>query len=170
MMREQVLERLVKQHGWTLGAELGLWQGRTIGHLLDTCPGLTMIGVDIFCNIGVKEYMSWDHEDNRNRVYERVRAHPGRGVILETLTTRAAEFIKDACLDFVFIDADHSEEAVLRDIELWAPKVKPRGFIMGHDIGWPTVQLAVRKALGEVSVLDDNVWLRRNVPFSEEVR
>ena len=35
--------------------------------------------------------------------------------------------------DWVYIDADHSYEAVLKDISLWLPKVKMGGIISGHD-------------------------------------
>ena len=36
-------------------------------------------------------------------------------------------------LDFVYIDAEHSYDAVKKDIALWYPKVKKGGVIGGHD-------------------------------------
>ena len=48
-------------------------------------------------------------------------------------SVEAAKAITDGSLDFVFIDADHSYEGCKADIEAWLPKVKPRGFIGGHD-------------------------------------
>lgn len=36
-------------------------------------------------------------------------------------------------IDFLFIDADHRYEAIKRDWEDWAVKVKPGGFIALHD-------------------------------------
>jgi predicted O-methyltransferase YrrM len=39
-------------------------------------------------------------------------------------------------LDFLFIDGDHSEEAVDADLSAWLPKVKPGGIVAMHDIGW----------------------------------
>lgn len=36
-------------------------------------------------------------------------------------------------LDMVYIDADHSYEAVKKDIAAWWPKVKPGGRLAGHD-------------------------------------
>ena len=39
----------------------------------------------------------------------------------------------DKSVDLVYIDADHSYEAVQRDIAVWLPKVKAGGFIAGHD-------------------------------------
>ena len=61
----------------------------------------------------------------------------------------------------MFIDADHTEAAVLSDIEAWTPKVRSEGFVIGHDIDWPSVRRAV-EATGEHRRLADNVWIRPN--------
>ena len=45
----------------------------------------------------------------------------------------ALEIFKDNTLDFVFIDADHSCEAVKRDILGWWSKLKRGGTLCGHD-------------------------------------
>jgi predicted O-methyltransferase YrrM len=45
----------------------------------------------------------------------------------------AAETFPDGSLDLVFIDADHSYQAVKADIAAWRPKVKPDGILCGHD-------------------------------------
>jgi predicted O-methyltransferase YrrM len=36
-------------------------------------------------------------------------------------------------LDFVFIDADHTEAAVRLDLDAWVPRMKPGALIAGHD-------------------------------------
>ncbi len=56
--------------------------------------------------------------------------------------------------DFVFIDADHSYEAVKKDIEAWWPLVKDNGILGGHDYdhnnrGWPGVYKAVHEKFGQ---------------------
>ncbi len=51
-------------------------------------------------------------------------------------------------LDFVFIDADHTYDAVASDLAAWVPIVKPGGVIAGHDISFPGVLRAVRDAFG----------------------
>jgi len=42
-------------------------------------------------------------------------------------------FYKDNSVGFVFIDADHSRNAVIKDIQVWIPKIKLNGFLCGHD-------------------------------------
>lgn len=45
----------------------------------------------------------------------------------------SASIFEDRYFDFVFIDADHREESVKKDILAWLPKVKKGGIIAGHD-------------------------------------
>lgn len=56
-----------------------------------------------------------------------------RAKIVRKSSLDAAETIQDKSLDFVFIDADHSYEAVKNDIEAWENKVKTGGYLSGHD-------------------------------------
>lgn len=39
----------------------------------------------------------------------------------------------DRMFDWIYIDGNHKYEHALKDIELFAPKVKDDGFILGHD-------------------------------------
>jgi predicted O-methyltransferase YrrM len=54
-----------------------------------------------------------------------------RPLILPSIV--AAELFADGTVDFIFIDANHNEAAVLADLEAWFPKLKPNGLIAGHD-------------------------------------
>jgi hypothetical protein len=40
---------------------------------------------------------------------------------------------EDRSIDVVYIDGDHRYEAVVQDIKKWLPKVKPGGYLAGHD-------------------------------------
>jgi len=50
-----------------------------------------------------------------------------------TKSEHAINFFRYNTLDFVYIDGDHSYEAVKKDIELYYPKVTEGGVIGGHD-------------------------------------
>ncbi len=45
----------------------------------------------------------------------------------------AAKMVPDDSVDFVFIDGDHSHDAVTTDIYTWWPKLREGGFMGGHD-------------------------------------
>ena len=78
-------------------------------------------------------------------------------------SVEAAATYDDASLDFVFIDADHSYEAVKEDIIAWWPKVKPGGIISGHDyhMGAPGVMNATNELFGFVRTVADCWWHRK---------
>ena len=50
-------------------------------------------------------------------------------------------------VDFVYIDAEHSYEAMTNDLALWFPKVRAGGVIAGHDYS-PEFD-GVRRAVNE---------------------
>ncbi len=64
-------------------------------------------------------------------------------------SAQSASLYSDQSLDFVFIDADHSQEAVARDLAAWWPKVKTTGVLAGHDYD----EVGVRNAVDEFASL-----------------
>jgi predicted O-methyltransferase YrrM len=54
--------------------------------------------------------------------------------LMPTTTLQAAEFWTEP-IDYLYVDADHHEAAVLADLEAWVPHVKPGGVIAGDDYG-----------------------------------
>lgn len=57
----------------------------------------------------------------------------GRITVLRNYSYEAVKFVKDKSFDFIYIDSDHTYEAVKRDLEDWMVKIKPKGVISGHD-------------------------------------
>lgn len=64
----------------------------------------------------------------------------------------ASKLYKDNSIDFVYIDADHSYEAVKNDIIAWLPKVKSGGILAGHDYPMQSVRNAVHEVLGSTNI------------------
>jgi len=66
--------------------------------------------------------------------------------------------------DAVYLDSDHSEDHVRREIEAWRQCIKDGGVICGHDYvpDFVGVQLAVAKELGGPDlVFPDGSWIKR---------
>lgn len=53
--------------------------------------------------------------------------------VFRMFSADAVKEFPDKHFDWVFIDANHSYEACLEDLRLWAPKVSDDGLLCGHD-------------------------------------
>lgn len=162
-LRGLYIERLIKKYGWTRGAELGVWYGKTYFRLLENCPELTLIGVDNWD----PKYPHFAHHtnqtENRAEVMANKKPYGERAIILEMEMSAAAGTIPDGSLDFIFIDGDHTYEGCKKDILCWLPKLKGSGWIIGHDYLWPGVNQAVKELLSPVCcpILEtDETWSR----------
>lgn len=142
--------------GWRSGAELGVKRGHFSLYLVDHVPGLRMIAVDTWANgPGVSErYRHYRHAANFTRFCERAEGRPIE--IRRALTHEAARDCPDRSLDFVFIDASHDYDSVLRDIDDWTPKA--RDMVLGHDWDEPGVRRAVVGRFDRVVEGPDKCW------------
>jgi hypothetical protein len=167
--RWQTIQKYAIENGWKNGAELGVWYGETFKYLVNNCPELTMLGVDLYepqpDNDGPQKYYPgehghlWEHDVYYNDMMKFCSKTNGRASIFKGTTTDAAKTVEDESLDFVFIDADHSFRGVDTDITHWYSKVKPGGYIIGHDIHWIGVKEAVEKHFGtDYHTADDFIW------------
>ena len=62
-------------------------------------------------------------------------------------------------VDMVFIDGDHSYEAVLADICAWSKHIRKGGILCGHDWIFGGVQKAVIETYPERYRTEANVWI-----------
>jgi hypothetical protein len=77
----------------------------------------------------------------------------------------AVHIFDDGTIDLIYIDAMHDYPTVNRDIDSWKDKVKPGGFISGHDYAdrWPGVIHAVEEHFGKPdAVFSDTSWVVSN--------
>jgi predicted O-methyltransferase YrrM len=150
-VHRQTFVEFVTAQGWTLGAELGVDKGILYRMLLEQCPDLTLLGVDLFPNM-----------DRSRRAFQLSEAIPDRAQLYAGFTAEASRTVLDGSLDFVFIDADHSYDSVKDDIARWAPKVRTGGWVGGHDYHprkWPGVVKAVDEAFGRsVHQMPGTIW------------
>lgn len=87
-------------------------------------------------------------------------------VPLRGLSTAIAQQFNEEQIDLLFIDGDHSYEAVRSDLEAWLPKLKNRGTVVLHDYNWASgVRQAVRELVVPIQIeggqsLDGMYWAR----------
>ncbi len=110
--------------------EVGVHRGALSERLLAARPELTLYMVDLWERTA-------DYSEDRNAAHatalHSVARFGQRARIIVGESVAASHEFADASLDLVFIDADHSYEAVKADIAAWGPKVKPGGVLGGHD-------------------------------------
>jgi predicted O-methyltransferase YrrM len=57
--------------------------------------------------------------------------------LIPATTAAAAAAWSTRSIDFLYIDADHSETGCWRDLTAWAPHVRSGGLVVGDDYGHP---------------------------------
>ena len=176
---DAIIDRMPKDAP-IVGVELGVYKAETSEKLLEALPMLTLYMVDRWKKYsdkerkaiaesekkvkdGIKGTIPKSSQDKLDKIkklaHERVKVYGDRAKIVISDTVEAASII-EGLVDFVFIDAGHDYESVCRDIEAWKDKVKPGGWILGHD--YDERHFGLRKAVDEyfpnIEKDDDAVW------------
>lgn len=66
-----------------------------------------------------------------------------QAVVVRSASQHAAPLFGE--IDMLFVDANHSEVASMRDVETWVPKVKKGGYVFADDANWPSTQAAYKR-------------------------
>lgn len=130
-----------------VGCEVGVSYGFNLVYFLDNLPNIKKV-------YAVDPYMPYDDGPGgyvTQEVIDRVKQcmlvntepHKQKVNFINKMSKDAVSDIPDNSLDYIFIDGDHSYEAVASDMELYYSKVKSGGIFAGHDKGLPGVDRAV---------------------------
>jgi hypothetical protein len=143
------------------GAEIGVFTGELSSRLLAR-PDLALYLVDSWTTTEqASDYAQSgdfhaalsqrDQDGYFEQALETVAPFGHRAKVLRMDSIEAANCVPDGSLDFVFIDADHSYEGCKADIKAWLPKLKPSGFLSGHDYDHPEYpDFGVKRAVDEI--------------------
>ncbi|MCK5940588.1 MAG: class I SAM-dependent methyltransferase [Planctomycetes bacterium] len=128
--------------------EIGCWQGKStvcIANGLRGKPGAQLTCIDPFDASGDAE--SHDAYEGRaagvggplRQAFEHNLEDAGVRDLIDVRQGFSHDLTDavDASIDLLFLDGDHSYEAILRDFEDWAPKLKPGGVLAMHDVVHP---------------------------------
>ena len=73
------------------------------------------------------------HVENFEITLKNLEKYKDRYEIIRKYSHEAFDQFKDNSIDFIYIDGNHSYDAVKKDLELWYPKLKIGGVINGDD-------------------------------------
>jgi len=145
--------------------ELGSCQGRSTRAMLDNSEARIWC-IDTWQGpttpLSKKNYQV--SETDFQVFLDNIKDYLDRVIILKMLTCEAANALPLGLFDMIFIDADHSFEAVQTDIRLYAPLVVPGGILCGHDYEakkWPEVARAVNELVANPRRAGRTLWWTR---------
>jgi predicted O-methyltransferase YrrM len=124
------LAMLFAELGFTRGAEIGVAEGIYSEVLCLHIPDLELLCVDLWSRYAKKG--NADQERCFGITQKRLAAYPAVQYIRKASMDALAD-VRDGSLDFVYIDADHRFDFVMRDVIEWSKKVRPGGIVAGHD-------------------------------------
>jgi len=155
-----------------MGAEIGVWRGKTTHHILKQLPQLHLICVD--------PYKVYDHFKNHHDMgkyesqvefsalaeslkYDLIKKYGKRVIWYQKESLEVAPLIKDGSLDFVFVDANYGYKYVKEDILAWLPKIRSGGIMIGHNItskkdNTGSVKQAVEETIGKDYRVREGRW------------
>ncbi len=129
------------------GVEIGVQRGIFSAHIRSIWAGLVLHCVDPWKPYYGVQDTADQHESYRLDAIAHLDAaclNNGRGSYIIHRTTAldfAAEMAehKEPVFDFIYLDGDHDEEPLRKEIEVFWPLIKPGGILAGHDYqpnGW----------------------------------
>jgi len=126
---------LFSELGLNVGVEVGTQWGEFALRIVSTWRG-KLFCVDLWRHqdagyVDVTNISNEAFED----MYQKVQAklEPLGVTLIRMLSVDAARQFADGSLDWVYIDANHSREAVTEDLNAWWSKVRSGGIVAGHD-------------------------------------
>jgi hypothetical protein len=152
----EVVRRVAELESPTV-VEVGVFKGDMSLELLKRHLGLRLFMVDPWSAETTEEYkatgdyMATLSQTQYDFVMEcalmRTEFASDRTMVMRGRSTHVADEFEDSKADCVFIDADHSYSACKADILAWKDKVKPGGWLGGHD--YRTDLFGVKDAVDE---------------------
>lgn len=161
--RWDVLNRLVKQHSIHTVVEIGVRKGRNMRFVMQRNEGLIWYAVDPWEFMPSYPYWPQEMHDKCYKEFQQEKKRFGANRVKEIklYSHEAVDKVPEG-IDLVFIDGDHTYEAVKQDIALWTPKVRVGGIMSGHDYNnlprFPGVKPAVDEVFDRVDLEPDWVW------------
>jgi hypothetical protein len=163
-------DRMAARSDFHVYVELGCWKGHSLRHLARRLQArsepVSIYGVDLWDTSYLKENapeVDGEADDFLFKMYDKNLVEAGVRAFVRDIrecSWEAASRFDDGAVDFVFVDADHAYESVIRDIRAWLPKLRPGGIIAGHDyFNYASVRRAVEEIFQDRFEVEGSVWI-----------
>lgn len=165
--KQRIWEPFMRSYNCNIICELGVCRGINFREMIKHTPKLA-VAVDSWRSDGIISRndvaFSQQELDEQYRTFKNEMADKPFVNIYREYTFDAAGHFADNFFDFVYIDADHTYDACLQDIEDWYPKVKKGRFLIGDDY-----RMAKLKTGVEFGVIEavETFTQRNNLKFFE---
>jgi hypothetical protein len=116
--------------------EIGVKDGGHFREMFIPCVKLA-VAIDIWTDTGIEsqndDNCPQDQLDKRYTALLNMYKNNSRVNIIKDYSLNACKMFEDGFFDFVYIDADHTEQAVYEDLNSWYFKIRSGGVLAGHD-------------------------------------
>jgi hypothetical protein len=144
-----------------VGVEIGTLGGSGTVAMLNRMPNLKLYTIDPWMHFDGKSFEAERdqeyHDTNYKETLKRLDEFGTRAVVLRMTSDEAVTEIGEL-IDFVWIDGDHSEDQVRRDIQNWKLKLNSKSILGGHDYQINYIKRIVGEELGTPNLGEDFTW------------
>jgi hypothetical protein len=136
--RQELIKRIGVEFPNGKAVEVGTFTAEFSREIMKIWAG-TLYMVDVWSPLDPTQYIDASNHGNfeKGAIYgaaiDNIAGYENRAIMVRANSEKASDMFVDESLDFVYIDANHAYDYVVQDIELWYPKVKPGGYLCGHD-------------------------------------
>ena len=134
--RRRIWKPFMEKYNCQVICEVGVQEGKHFNLLIQHHPKVA-VAVDSWIDSGiVSRNASLYSQEALDRQFDNLNKLAKENPSLKVIRKYSFEAVNDFpnnYFDFVYIDADHTYQAVLRDLQDWYPKVKKGGFLAGDD-------------------------------------
>lgn len=130
------LTKLFHELNFKCGAEIGVLYGEYSKTLCEQITGLKLYCIDTWETYpDLPEGKSHNFQERMRRGYNHAKdlLKDYNCKFIKKFSMDAVNQFERNSLDFVYIDANHSFDYVMKDIIEWTKIVKPGGIVSGHD-------------------------------------
>ena len=127
--------------------EIGSWKGKSAIYMAEEIvkhkKNIKFYAVDLFEYSEEYKDQFIDTPDLYKEYLDNIEPVKNYITTIKGDSVEMSKEFNDNSIDFIFVDASHIYENVLKDLKHWYPKLKTGGIITGHDYSSPGVKNAV---------------------------